>query len=140
MGSIQNGVPPGTVAVVHATEIIGLMPMGRALEGFVGRSVISREQPQPNISRITPISASSLARLGDRKPTFGRATFTDLQDVQPEGGIALLLSDRWRNLNAPIASFDFGMIVLADATRCRPRNCGLAHFGGDRMATVTRDV
>jgi hypothetical protein len=34
-GEIQHGVLPGTVADVHAVEIISLMPMGRAFDGFV---------------------------------------------------------------------------------------------------------
>src|SRR3546814_11403035 len=34
-GEIQHGVLPGTVTDVHAAEIISLMPMGRAFDGFV---------------------------------------------------------------------------------------------------------
>ncbi len=34
-GDIQHGVLPGTVADVHAEEIVSLMPLGRPFDGFV---------------------------------------------------------------------------------------------------------
>ena len=34
-GQIQHGVLPGTVADVHASEVVSLMPLGRPFDGFV---------------------------------------------------------------------------------------------------------
>jgi transposase len=37
-GDIQHGILPGTVAEAHADEVLSLMPLGRAFDGFVEHS------------------------------------------------------------------------------------------------------
>ena len=73
--------------------------------------------------------------------SFGGIPFGGLEYGESQGGVALLLVDRWKNSDAPIAQFQNRLADLAflipHLDLVYPLHLHLAHLAGDRMISVS---